>query len=287
MDKAAQIFQNFLDSLVSLIRVMILSKFDITLPEEKGSIVILGNGPSLKNTLNDNIDFLTSSDKKRMAVNMFCNSDSYTEIKPEYYILNAPEFFRDVVTEMWEEMRWRVFWNLKEKTDWDMTLFVPAAASKSEHFIRFVNEQTKIKVVYYNTTPAEGFTSLIQFLFKKNLGMPRPHNVLVPSIFLSLNMGFKEIFLVGADHSWHEEIKVDETNKTTVNHEHFYDAGKVTMPMYKLDGEEYRIHDIFRKLHLAFKGYFIIKDYAKELNAKIFNASFRSYIDAFPKIKIK
>ncbi|MCK9280017.1 MAG: hypothetical protein M0P71_05315 [Melioribacteraceae bacterium] len=287
MDKAAQIFQNFLDSILTLIRVLILSKFDITLPEEKESIVILGNGPSLKNTLSENLDFITSSDKKRMAVNMFCNSDSYTTIKPEYYILNAPEFFRNVVTEMWEEMRWRVFQNLKEKTNWEMTLLVPAVAAKSENFKKFSNEQTKIKIVYYNTTPAEGFTSLIQLLFKSNLGMPRPHNVLVPSIFLSLNMGFKEIFLVGADHSWHEDIKVDETNKTTVNHEHFYDAGKVTMPMYKLDGEEYRIHDIFRKLHLAFKGYFIIKDYAEELNAKIFNASVRSYIDAFPKTKIK
>ncbi|MFA7289245.1 MAG: hypothetical protein WC055_10260 [Melioribacteraceae bacterium] len=287
MDRAAQIFQIFLDSIITLIRVVILSKFDITLPEEKGSIVILGNGPSLKNTLNENLDFIKSPDKKRMAVNMFCNSETYSEIKPEYYILNAPEFFRNVVTEMWEEMRWKVFQNLKDKTNWDMILLVPAIASKSEYFKKFMDVQTRIKIVYYNTTPAEGFTSFIQFLFKRNLGMPRPHNVLVPAIFLSLNMGFKEIYLVGADHSWHEDIKVDETNKTTVNHEHFYDAGKVTMPMYKLDGEEYRIHDIFRKLHLAFKGYFIIKDYAEKLDAKIFNASVRSYIDAFLKIKIK
>jgi hypothetical protein len=57
--------------------------------------------------------------------------------------------------------------------------------------------------------------------------------------------------------------------------------------MYKLDGKEYRIHDVFRKLYLAFKGYFVLNDYAKEKNVKILNASKRSYIDAFERITIK
>jgi hypothetical protein len=99
-------------------------------------------------------------------------------------------------------------------------------------------------------------------------------------------MNFKKIFIFGADHSWHEEIKVDYSNKVTVNHEHFYDKGEYRLPMYKLDGEEYYIHDVFRKLYLAFKGYFVLRDYAKSLNAEIFNASIRSYIDAFPKVKV-
>ncbi|MEG8947848.1 hypothetical protein [Rosettibacter firmus] len=56
--------------------------------------------------------------------------------------------------------------------------------------------------------------------------------------------------------------------------------------MYKLDGKKYYIHDIFRKLHYAFKGYFILKDYADFLGAKIYNASSKSYIDAFERIFI-
>jgi hypothetical protein len=119
-----------------------------------------------------------------------------------------------------------------------------------------------------------------------NLGMPRPHNVLVPTLFLALKMGFKNVVLFGADHSWHEEIRIDESNQLTVNHEHFYDKSKQIMPMYKLDGKEYYLHDVFRKLHLAFKGYFVLKEYADYLGSKILNASKKSYIDAFEKIKL-
>ena len=143
-----------------------------------------------------------------------------------------------------------------------------------------------LSVVYYNKTPVEGLQAVNNFLFKLNLGMPRPYNVLVPTIFLALNMGFKSIYLFGADHSWHEEIKVDENNNVLVNHEHFYDNSAQVKPMYHLDGKEYYIHDIFRKLYLAFKGYFVLKNYAETLGAKILNASEKSYIDAFDKIKI-
>jgi hypothetical protein len=82
-------------------------------------------------------------------------------------------------------------------------------------------------------------------------------------------------------------MNVDDTNKVTVNHEHFYDKSEWRLPMYKLDGKEYRIHDVFRKLYLAFKGYFVLNDYAKEKNVKILNASKRSYIDAFERTTIK
>jgi hypothetical protein len=109
---------------------------------------------------------------------------------------------------------------------------------------------------------------------------------LIPAIYLAINTGFKRIVLFGADHSWHEEIKVDDSNSVTVNHEHFYDKQDVRLPMYKLDGKKYFLHDIFRKLHYAFKGYFILNNYAGYMSAKIQNASSRSYIDAFEKIRI-
>jgi hypothetical protein len=113
--------------------------------------------------------------------------------------------------------------------------------------------------------------------------MPRPHNVLIPTIYLAINLGFKKIFLFGADHSWHEEIKVDNKNLMTVNHQHFFENQEVRMPMYRLDGTNYFIHDIFRKLCLAFKGYFVLREYADFRKAAIKNASSKSYIDAFEK----
>ena len=274
-------------SLMSIAKVILLSRIKTKLPRGKtNECIILANGPSLRKTLNEKLDFIVRGDKEIFAVNYFINSPFYEKVKPAYYVLNAPEFWIDTTTDMHKQNRKKLFTDLIAKTTWDMKIFVPFEAGKTELWKNLFDENRHLSVVYYNKTPVEGLQSVSNFLFKLNLGMPRPYNVLVPAIFLALNMGFKTIYLFGADHSWHEEIKVDENNNVLVNHEHFYDNSKQVKPMYHLDGKEYYIHDIFRKLHLAFKGYFVLKEYAKTLDAKILNASEKSYIDAFEKIKI-
>ena len=96
-------------------------------------------------------------------------------------------------------------------------------------------------------------------------------------------MKYKNIFLYGADHSWHEDLKINSGNQVDVNHTHFYDKEKVVMPMYKLEGKPFYMHEILRKLHLAFKAYHTIKKYAVSRQTKIINSSEKSYIDAFEK----
>jgi hypothetical protein len=200
-------------------------------------------------------------------------------------VLAAPEFWLIKTSDYFKEQKENLINSLTNKTGWEMLVLIPFQAKDSE-FVRRVSKNNFIKFLFYNNTPVEGLQSISHLLFRLNLGMPRPHNVLIPSIFLSLNLGFKKITIFGADHSWHEEIKIDESNTVTVNHEHFYDGSKVQMPMYKLEGEKYFIHDVFRKLHFAFKGYFVLRAYAESLGAKILNASSKSYIDAFERIRI-
>ncbi len=282
-NKIKQSFQ----SVMSVLKVILLSKKNVKLPHAKtNECIILANGPSLRKTLKEKLDFITKGDKEIFAVNYFINSPFYEKIKTQYYVLNAPEFWIDTTTDMHKQKRAKLFEDLKAKTDWDMKIFVPFDAGKTKLWQNLFDSNKHLSVVYYNKTPVEGLQRINNFLFKHNLGMPRPYNVLVPTIFLALNMGFKTIYLFGADHSWHQEIKVDENNNVMVNHEHFYDNSAQVKPMYHLDGKEYYIHDIFRKLYLAFKGYFVLKDYAETLGAKILNASEKSYIDAFDKIKV-
>ena len=92
---------------------------------------------------------------------------------------------------------------------------------------------------------------------------------------------------MGADHSWHEELRVDENNIATVNHQHFYEAAASRFGMMKMDGSSFRIHDILRKIYLGFLGYYFLKDYAQRIGATIYNASKKSYIDAFERVKLK
>ncbi|MBX3006545.1 MAG: hypothetical protein KF816_00825 [Melioribacteraceae bacterium] len=276
----------FTQSILSLLKILILSKFNIQLPliNSNDDCVILANGPSLNESLKNELSIILN--RKKFCVNHFVFSDRYAEIKPDYYVLAAPEFWIEKPTEWHIQMRNKVHADLIRKTDWNMILFLPHNAKRNKLWNKLELKNSNIRTVYFNNTPVEGLQSINHLLFNHNLGMPRPHNVLVPTLFLALKMGFKNVLLFGADHSWHEEIRIDEANQLTVNHEHFYDKSKQIMPMYKLDGKEYFLHDVFRKLHLAFKGYFILKEYADYLGSKILNASKKSYIDAFEKIKL-
>lgn len=287
LQKVNEFVLKVFQTIFSIFKIILLSKYFTKLRNKNlptKECVILANGPCLKKDLENNLTFIR--ERIKFCVNFFALSEEYEKLQPNYYVIAAPEFWLKKTSDYFKEQKNKLISNLNSKTKWDLTLLIPYQAKKSQ-FLNALRRNNYIKIKHYNNTPVEGLQSIINYLFKLNLGMPRPHNVLIPSIFLALNIGFKKIYIFGADHSWHEEIKVNELNQTTVNHEHFYDKSEIRMPMYKLDGKEYHIHDIFRKLHYAFKGYFILKDYAEFLNAKIYNASSKSYIDAFERILIK
>lgn len=287
MKKFQKFITELFQTLFSLVKIILLSKFFVSLKKYKSTdeeAVILANGPCLTKDLELNSDFILA--RKKFCVNLFSFSDDYQLLKPEFYVLAAPEFWMKQPIEFHANQREKLAEAIVNKTSWPLVLLIPVSAKNSK-FIFKIRSNKNIKTVFYNTTPTEGCKSIINRLFRLNLGMPRPHNVLIPTIFLALNLGFKEIFLFGADHSWHEEIKVDDNNLLTINHQHFFEKQEVRMPMYKFDGNHYFMHDIFRKLHLAFKGYFILKEYADFRKATIKNASSKSYIDAFDRINPK
>ena len=281
--KITNFFRDIFQTSFSIVKIIILSKWFVSFGKhrtEERVCSILGNGPCLTQDIEKHFDFIAS--KKKFCVNLFALSNEYELIKPEYYVLAAPEFWLAKTTDYLINERYKLSDSFVSKTTWPMKLFIPFAAKGSELCKKVITNKN-IELVYYNNTPVEGMSGIINLLFKANLGMPRPHNVLIPTIYLAMNIGFKKIIILGADHSWHEGIKVDGSNKPTVNHEHFYDKREVRMPMYKLDGMQYFIHDIFCKLHYAFKGYFILSSYADYMKVDILNASSKSYIDAFKK----
>lgn len=279
-------FQRLSDSLISVVRVVLLSK-PIVLPKASvKSCVILGNGPSLNTTLAKHRDWLST--QYLVAVNHFVSSHAYQELKPSSYILQAPEFYMDVPpTDVHKVARTSLWTQLAEKTTWPLNLFIPVHAKKSTYFLGLekIHSNSNLHIHYFNPTPVEGFESFKFALFKSNFGMPRPHNVLLPALFLMLNSGIRTIYITGADHSWHETIKIT-SNGPQVDHSHFYDQKEERFPMFKLDGKPYFIHDMFRKWYLAFKGYHELNSYASHLGASILNASERSYIDAFPRVHL-
>jgi hypothetical protein len=281
--------QELIQAFFGVLKIIISSNIFINVKKFRSGqfdkVLIVGNGPSLKETLSTNLDFFYNKDL--VCVNYFCFSPEFARLKPAYYVIAAPEYWMEIPpTKFHETMRDKFFEILAKEVDWDMKLFAPIAAKKSKVWKAIFKKNLKVKMCYYNNTGVEGSQLFLNWVMKHDLGMPRLHNVLTPSIYIALNLNYKEIFLVGADHSWHEEVKIDLENNFTINHEHFYDNSNQEGAMHKLNGDKYCFHDFLRKIYLAFVSYHLLSHYASTLDATIYNASKKSYIDAFPKIKI-
>lgn len=267
-------FQNAVDSLVSLLKVLVFSKFSTKIPkatQEKCSI--LGNGPSLNITLEKDLDFLKKTEK--ICINLFAVTDSYMALKPQNYLLLDEAFVNPT-----HETAQKAIIAIGEKTSWKINLFVPKKFLKAEVFKRNILSNPNINVVPFNYTIVKGFDWLVHGLFRNNLGMPQCQNVLVGTLFYAINMGFKEVYLFGADHSWHENIKLDENNNLFAVDTHFYGEKNYTklQPSY--------MSRMLLSLHKAFYGYEVLAKYAQKQQVKIFNASAKSYIDVFEKVNL-
>ncbi len=250
---------------------------------------ILGNGPSLKQTLVENFNFFKN--KKKMCVNNFAHSEYFNKIKPDYYILIDPACWSKKMSKRVKKIYLKTTKIMEKEVTWKMVLFLPLDAKPSNPFKEVPLKNKNIKIHYFSLIEPKGIKSIKFLLLKYNLVAPPASNVLVAGIFLSLNMGFKKTYIVGADHSWHENFCIGDDNILYLRDVHFYDKNKPSLvPFYK-DAEEshkktFRIDEIFAVLSRTFGGYLELEEYSKYLGLKIYNASKVSYIDAFKRYKI-
>ena len=272
------LWQTFL----SVVKILLQSKWSIRFPNlfsNRDELLILANGPSLNKIIEDGNDILKG--KTLLAVNFFVNSPRFTELRPELYLIADPLFW------LVPEKRQQLFGGLAEKTTWPMTLFVPRRALKNKEWKPLLIGNSQIKVVVYNTTPIEGFQGFCNWAFHKGWGVPRPHNVLIPSIVVGLRMQFKKIYLAGADHSWLPEIRVTDDNVVLMHQKHFYDQETSKADTVKQENlQSARIYTILYHMYVSFKSYHILEAYAQWLGKEIINITPGSYIDAFRRMKI-
>src|ERR1700739_2156423 len=92
LKQTEQFFKNIYNSILSCIKIVIVSKFNNRLPKAKQTeCIILGNGPSLKNTLTNDIAVLKKS--SLFCVNNFATAQEFMELQPSYYVILDPGFF--------------------------------------------------------------------------------------------------------------------------------------------------------------------------------------------------
>lgn len=232
----------------------------------------MGNGPSLNNTITNHRDKLLST--PTLAVNFAANTPEFRELKPRFYVLADPHFFNATdnanVVKLIESL---------SSIDWEMILFMPFEARKS----KFSLNNPSIKIEYFNFLAIEGYHWLENWAYKSGRGMPRPRNVLIPSIMIAMKMGFGNIFITGADHSWTKTLSVNENNEVVSIQPHFYKEDENEEKRIRVDYLKYPLHQIIYSFYVAFSAYHKIWRYAKHCGVNIYNATPQSFIDAFPR----
>lgn len=283
-----QAFENIFLTAFSILKIIILVRKRgkrITDLTDKKHFIILGNGPSLVDELMSIDEIPTETEV--ICVNHFPSTDQFEVIKPKFYVTGAPDLWLDDIDQSFVENSNKLFKNIADKTQWEFHLFIPFEARKFKRWQQFLNENQYVKIQYYNNNAVEGIKSFSYLCYRKQLGMPRPHNVMIPCLSLCLQNHIEDILLLGVGHTWLRDLSVTQNNEVLLNQKHFYDKDKTeAKPLDKRGKGSRNLYEVLSKFTLAFYGYFIINDYAKSLDVKIYNGTEDSFIDAFERKSI-
>ena len=268
------IFQNFLYKMMGAGMESFPYK---KIVDEKRTLSVLANGPSLSDVIKDIINYNVKSDCDYMVMNFFANENVFFKIKPKYYCLADPMFF--CKDSRYDKVK-KLFRIMNDKVDWDLCLFV---CSGKKHFMRFsqlTNPHIQVKAIYpiqYNKSNPFAF-----FLFKKGIALPRIGTVANFCIFLGINMGYKHINLFGVDMTFFDGICINPNNELCTINKHFYDNGYTLKPYIDPStNKAMRLYKYIDMVNDMFKSHEILATYARSLNTIITNYSEKSMLDCY------
>lgn len=253
-------------------------------------MVIIGNGPSLTDSFNKYKKEILDCD--RIAVNFFASSNMFEALTPNIYVFADPAFF-DIPDAQKESIE-ALIHNIVSKTKWSMNIFVPLSA-KGKQAIEKMDGSPFVTInYYYNGWNETGKKSKFE-AWDDNLIGPPAQNVLSVALYLSLFWGYKETYLIGADSSFLEDLRVDqETNELFTIDKHFYANNKVHTDKRFYDTKkrgrsrsDWTLHGLIYAHGRMFEDYYELKQYADYKGLKIYNASEYSWINVFERRKLK
>jgi hypothetical protein len=278
---------SFFKTLYSLLYLIILGKYFPKLKELKSEIkvnercYIIGNGPSLQHDITGKELYL--SQNVLFVVNHFSQSDLFEVLKPEFYVFADKAFWKyELCVESTNTKVEATLMSILKKTKWKMSLLIPNESFK--FFNLYFRENSNIRIIAYNKTAVDGFKFFKFWAYRKNLSMPPAQTVLNAAIFIGINLGFKEINLLGADHTWHRNLVLRQDNVLCFIDDHFYDETKPELkgiPVNFLNEKTPLVHDELYAAAKALESHHKINEYAKSRNVTIYNLSSTTFVDAY------
>ncbi len=216
------------------------------------------------------------------AVNQFSESEYFAIIRPSKYMLLDPYFWDADAAEARKIKRQKAF-DCLNKADWTIQLFIPDYADWSIISKSITNDN--IQLVRYRISPIELVTPNMtaKILGKISIFGPSAFNVLVYAIYFSIMAKYKEIYIYGADMSFHNQITVDQkTNALYSVFEHFYGQSE-RLPCVKNSQLTafFTMREYMKMTASIFYAHEVLSLLAQQLEIKIYNKSSFSLIDVY------
>lgn len=254
------------------------------------TLFVIGNGPSLYHSMED--DWNEIADHDCVAVNNFCEAEYYSKLKPTLYLLADPAYFGHIET-CCDRLKKKInsfIDTIIEHTRWDMNLVLPSVAIGCELVDRIQQNNSFVHFYYYNvqnTIDEQSSTNKYE-LWDKNLIAPPAQTCLNTALWLGVFLRYQNIYLIGADTSWIELLRIDqESNALYTIDSHFYGREKIQLYSDKEGKVPRELHDELRNISEALRLYWELKEYAAFAGVNVYNASEYSLIDAFERKKLK
>jgi hypothetical protein len=113
--------------------------------------------------------------------------------------------------------------------------------------------------------------------------MPDIKTVANLAIFIGLNRGYSKINIYGVDHTFFNDLEIDDKNQLCSVENHFYKKGNSIMkPLKRNDNNEiWKISDFLVSTGGMFKSHDQLNEYAKYLKVMIINHTSCSMIDSY------
>ena len=147
-DSFIRLIDNLSKSTATLVRVILMGRrtdFPRLQSCRHDALIILGNGPSLRDNLDHDMTVLNSHDT--LAVNFAATTPEFKSLRPRYYVLADPHFFNNTedanVSRLIESL---------SAVDWKLILFVPARSARK---VRRIISNPNIRIAGFNMLAAE------------------------------------------------------------------------------------------------------------------------------------
>lgn len=245
-------------------------------------LAVLGNGPSLRSELPQIIARREWERTDIMAVNFFALGDEFAVVRPKYYVLSDPQFFRRAGRNERVEALYRT---LGERVEWPMILYVQYYNPEKFDYRAAIGNNPRIRIVPFHTTVFHGFRSVEFRCYRHGLGSGNFGTVVQNGEFIGLLLGYRHIDLYGVDHTLLEGLTVDGRNRLCRIRSHYYDSVPAAPEPIFVNATNpprpYTMYTYLAETAELFRGHEVLRDYARSIGARIVNRTRCSMIDAY------